>query len=188
MSDDKAEVHFQMSARRGAPTVAWFCLRSQPKHEHIAAGHLRKMEGVEVFNPRIRFPRATRSGKVIVTESLFPNYLFARFDWETSLNRVHYAPGVTGVVHFGDKWPTVPEQAIEEIRAVIGAEGVHIIPDEFAPGDAVRLSGGVFHGLNAIVTQVMPGRDRVMVLMDFLGRQSAVVVGVQSIIRSGFDR
>ena len=44
--------------------VAWFCLRSQPKHEHIAAGHLRQIEGVEVFNPRIRFTRPTRVGPI----------------------------------------------------------------------------------------------------------------------------
>jgi len=100
--------------------LAWFCLRSQPKHEHIAARHLRLMEGVEVFNPRIRFARATRTGPLWVTEALFPNYLFARFDWKTSLTRVHYSPGVSGVVHFGSRWPTVPERSIEEIRAMLG--------------------------------------------------------------------
>src|ERR1051325_567223 len=135
------------------PTAAWFCLRSQPKHEHIAAGHLRQMEGVEVFNPRIRFPRSTRTGKVIVTESMFPNYLFARFDWKRLLTRVHYATGVSGVVHFGTRWPIVPDPVIEEIRLLIGASGIHLMPDELAPGDGVRISGGILHGLQAIVSQ-----------------------------------
>lgn len=171
-----------------ASAVAWFCLRSQPKHEHIAAGHLRQMEGVEVFNPRIRYPRSTRTGKVIITEAMFPNYLFARFDWKSSLTRVHYAPGVSGVVHFGSKWPTVPEDSIEELRALIGSQGIHEVRDEVQVGDEVNVSGGVFHGLSAVVTQVMPGRQRVMVLMDFLGRQTTVEVGVQSIIRHGVGR
>ncbi len=57
---------------------AWYCLRSQPKHEHIAAAHLRLLEGVTVFCPRIRFKRATRQGLVWVTEAMFPGYLFAR--------------------------------------------------------------------------------------------------------------
>jgi transcriptional antiterminator RfaH len=170
------------------PTAAWFCLRSQPKHEHIAAGHLRQMEGVEVFNPRIRFARSTRTGKVIVTESMFPNYLFARFDWKRLLTRVHYATGVSGVVHFGTRWPTVPDPVIEEIRLLIGASGIHLVPDELAPGDGVRISGGILHGLQAIVTQVMPGSERVMVLMDFLGRQTTVELGVQSVIRHGLER
>src|ERR1043166_9701891 len=100
MSDTAEQFQLESVGPRIA-SVAWFCLRSQPKHEHIAARHLRQIENVEVFNPRIRFPRSTPAGKVIVTESMFPNYLFARFDWKLLLTRVHYAPGVSGVVHFG---------------------------------------------------------------------------------------
>src|SRR5688572_14483603 len=88
--------------------VAWFCIRSQQRHEPLAARQLAQIEEVEVFSPRIRFPRSTCNGPVWVTESLFPNYLFARFDWRTSLARVHYAPGVKHIVHFGEKWPVVP--------------------------------------------------------------------------------
>lgn len=170
------------------PSAAWFCLRSQPKHEHIAAGHLRQIPGVDVFNPRIRFARKTRLGPVVVTESMFPNYLFAHFEWESMLNRVHYSPGVAGIVHFGDKWPTVPEAAIEEIRKYIGTAGVYEISNEVAPGDEIEVAGGVFHGLTAIVSKVMPGKERVLVLMDFLGRQSAVEVRVHSIVKRGLGR
>ena len=188
MSELNATIPPVMRADQAGPAVAWFCLRSQPKHEHIAAGHLRQMEGVEVFNPRIRFPRSTRNGKVIVSESMFPNYLFARFDWRTSLARVHYAPGVSGVVHFGIKWPTVPDEAITEIRSLLGSEGIHVIRDAPEAGDEVTVAGGVFHGLQAIVSQVMPGKERVMILMDFLGRQTTVEVGLQSIVRHGLGR
>ncbi len=186
MSDLRAQIEPVAASADVDSSVAWFCLRSQPKHEHIAAGHLRQIDGVEVFNPRIRFTRPTRVGPATVTESMFPNYLFARFDWETLLNRVNYSPGVSGVVHFGSKWPTVPEQAIEEIRKVIGTQELHVIPNDVSPGDEISVSGGVFHGLEAIVTQVMPGKQRVMVLMDFLGRQTMVEVKVQAVVRRGF--
>ena len=33
---------------------AWFCIRTHMKHEHIAAAHLQKLPGVEVFNPQLR--------------------------------------------------------------------------------------------------------------------------------------
>src|ERR1035441_3647403 len=79
---------------RSMPVVAnWFCLRTQSKHEHIAAVHLRKMDGVGVFLPRIRFQRNTRQGLAWVTEALFPGYLFARFDWHDSLRQVQAAHG-----------------------------------------------------------------------------------------------
>src|ERR1041385_1328942 len=65
--------------------LPWVLLRSQPKHQHSAAAHLRRHEGIEVLNPRVRFARPTRQGRVWVTEALFPNYIFARFDWRASL-------------------------------------------------------------------------------------------------------
>ena len=165
------------------PSVAWFCIRSQQKHEHIAARHLAQIEDVDVFNPRIRFSRSTKHGPVWVTESLFPNYLFARFDWQKSLARVYYAPGVKHVVHFGIKWPTVPEEVVEELRANIGAEELQVIDMDLKIGDEVKVSGGTFHGLKAVVTQVMPGRQRVGILMDFLGRQTMLEVAIHSIVR-----
>jgi transcriptional antiterminator RfaH len=188
MSDDKTLSELTSHGPEAGSTVAWFCLRSQPKHEHIAAEHLRRIEGLDVFNPRIRFKRSTRTGPALVTEAMFPNYLFARFDWKTSLTRVHYAPGVSGVVHFGSKWPTVPDRAIEEIRALLGREGVHVVSNEVSPGDQVKVSGTVFHGLQAIVSQVMSGKDRVMVLLEFLGRQTAVELGLNAIVKHTLRR
>src|ERR1041385_5012998 len=110
--------------------LAWFCLRSQPKHEHIAARHLRQMPGVEVFLPRVRFRRKTRRGAEWTTEALFPNYLFARFDWHASLRRVHHAPGVSNVVHFGQRWPTISDNVMADLRRLFGAEQVHVLPAE----------------------------------------------------------
>jgi transcriptional antiterminator RfaH len=168
--------------------VAWFCLRSQPKHEHIAARHLRQMEGVEVLNPRLRFQRGTPKGPVWATEALFPSYLFARFDWKTLLNRVHYAPGVSGVVHFRDRWPTVPDADIEAIRQRLGPEEIHVISPDLQPGMAVQIAGGPFHGLEAVLTRVLPGRKRVEVLLDFLGRQTAVQVSPDALVLSRVPR
>jgi len=163
----------------------WFCLRSQPKHEHIAAAHLRKMEAVEVFLPRVRFKRATRQGLTWVTEALFPNYLFARFDWETSLRQVQSARGVSGVVHFGDRWPVIEAAIITELQQSVGADEPHVISAGLAPGDLVEIAEGSMRGLTAVVTRVIPSRERVAVLMDFLGRQTTIEVPVKALIKEG---
>src|SRR5215467_15412648 len=83
---------------------AWYCLRAQPKHEHIAAAHLRILEGVTAFCPRIRFRRVTRQGTVWVTEAMFPGYLFARFELLEMHRQVQYAHGVSGIVRFADQY------------------------------------------------------------------------------------
>ena len=167
---------------------AWFCVRTQPKHEHIAAAHLRQDADISVYLPRIRFKRATRRGPVWFTEALFPNYLFARFDLAASLRRVCHARGVRGVVHFGDRWPIVPEAVIEELRATVGGDEVHVVREELRPGETVQIAGGAFHGLHAVVTRVMPSRERVAVLLEFLGRQTTVELALASVVREGDGR
>ena len=84
---------------------AWRCIRTHMKREHIAAAHLRQIRGVEVFNPQLRLLRLTRRGRRWSTESLFPNYLFARFALKSMLEKVRYTPAVKVVLRFGDRVP-----------------------------------------------------------------------------------
>lgn len=169
-------------------SAAWFCVRSHPKHEHIAAQHLRRMEGVEVFLPRIRFRRKIRKELAWVTEALFPNYLFAKFEWESSLRKVHHAPGVTTVIHFGTHWPAIPDSVMHELREKFGNEELHVIDTTLVVGDRVRIETGIFHGLEALVTQVLPARERVRVLLDFLGRQTPVEIATDAVVKQENER
>ena len=168
--------------------IAWFCLRTQSKHERIAAASLKKNLELEVFLPRIRFKRPARQGPVWVTEPLFANYLFARFALSAHLRRVQSARGVVGVVHFGRHWPAIPDAVIAELRATIGDQELHVIASKFDPGDAVEIAGGAFHGLQAVVTRVMPSKQRVAVLLDFLGRQTMVELADQVLVQENLRR
>jgi transcriptional antiterminator RfaH len=167
---------------------AWFCLRTLPKHEHIAAAQLRQEIEIEIFLPRIRFLRPTRCGPAWVTEALFQNYLFAKFNLLASLRRVQAARGVRGVVHFGNRWPTIPEAAITELRAAMDGRDLRVIEDTLRPGDMVQIAEGAMHGLQAVVTHVMPARQRAAVLLDFLGRQTTVELDRSQLIVAAEDR
>jgi transcriptional antiterminator RfaH len=169
-------------------TVAWFCLRAQTKHEHIAAAHLRKMSGVQIFLPRIRFKRARLKRTAWVTEALFPGYLFARFDWAASSRKVNYARGVRGIVHFGDDCPTIADNIIQDLQQAVGTSDLHTISPEFLPGDAVQVADGTLRGLHAVVSRVMPGRERVAVLMELLGQQTMIELTASSIVKDGNAR
>ena len=149
---------------------SWLCVRTQPKREHIAAGQLDLLEGVEVFAPRIRFKRRTPRGKVWFEESLFPGYIFARFDLPM-LRAVSSAVGVRGLVRFAGECAVVPDVMIELLRQEMAAEKIIVIPDEPAvkAGDEAVVAEGALMGLNAVVTQVMPGGERVKVLLDMMG-------------------
>jgi transcriptional antiterminator RfaH len=158
----------------GGLECAWFCVRSHPKREHIAAAQLRQDEAIEVFLPRIRYKRCTRYGPVWTTEALFTSYLFARFDPELCLRRVQHAHAVRGIVRFGLRYPTIPSEVMEQLRAASGPEEMCVAGETFEPGDRVRIAGGPFHDLQALVTRALPGRQRVALLLDFLGRQTPV--------------
>jgi transcriptional antiterminator RfaH len=162
--------------------MAWFCVKSQPKHEHIAAAHLQREVALEVFLPRIRFKRSSRAGSFWVTEALFPGYLFARFDLRESLRWVQSCAGVRGVVHFGTRWPAIPEDAIREMQAQLGEEPVRVLNPDFQPGDRVRITGGAFHGLEALVSKILSGRERVAILLEFLGQQTTVEVSREVLV------
>jgi transcriptional antiterminator RfaH len=166
----------------------WFCLRSQPKHEHLVAAYLRQFNEITVFLPRVRFKRATRRGAAWATEALFPGYFFARFNWRTSLRLVQHAHGVRGVVHFGERWPTIPETIIAELRQSVGENELRTISAVFTPGDAVQIAEGTLCGLRAVVSHVMPGRERVAVLMGFLGRQTMIEVPAGILVKEGEGR
>jgi len=168
--------------------TSWFCLRSQPRHEHIASAQLGCEPDIEVYLPRIRFRRATRHGPMWFTEALFPNYLFARFDLATCMRKVKGARGVRDIVHFGERWPTIPEHAINDLRNAVGDDQIHVIEEDLHAGEMVEIAGGAFHGLHAVISRVMPGQARVAVLLEFLGRQTTVELSRQTVVRDSDAR
>ena len=157
----------------GVAEEGWYCLKTQPKHEHVAAASLRTFEGVETFCPRIRYRKPTRRGPVWFVEAVFPGYLFARFDFTTLHRQVRHANGVMTIVHFGDQCPTVDHLFIETIRSRLNHSDneVIVIEPKYEVGSCVTLASGAFAGLEAVITRVVPAKERVLVLLEFLGRQ-----------------
>ncbi len=152
---------------------AWFCIRSHLKHEHIAAAHLAQIPEVEAFNPRLRVLRSTRRGRVWSTESLFPNYVFARFALESKLERVRHTPSVAMVLHFGETVPSIPSAVIEGLQRDLGELKSKVLTEAPEEGEEVEVAGGAFKGLTGSVVRILPGKERVQILLDFMGRSVA---------------
>lgn len=169
-------------------TAQWFCLKAQTKREHIAADHVRQIPGTDVFLPRVRFQKKTVRGIVWFTEALFPGYLFAKFEFQKQFRQVSHTSGVRGIVHFGERWPAIPEDTIVELQRAIGSESVCTIAEPLSVGEEVELEAGAFRGLKAVVSRVMPAKERVLVLLEFLGQQTGVEVAAADVIREGDQR
>lgn len=169
----------------GAAEGCWYCVQAKHKHEHIAAAHLRELKGVTVLCPRIRFKRETRIGITRVTEALFPGYLFAHFELARMHRVVGYASGVRCIVRFANRYPTIDDDTIAQLREHVGPKEIKEINYEPLRGDNVKVADGILAGLEAVVTQVLPARTRVKVLLDFLGRKVAAELERSSILLQG---
>ena len=148
----------------------WYCARTQPKREHIAAANVIKKLGLEVFHPRLRLERSTRRGPVNVIEPLFPCYIFVRCRLEENLDHVRHINGISSLVHFGNKTPSVPDHVIEELRQCFDAEEPMTVDDALFVGAEVTVADGALLGSRGIVVRFLPARQRVQILLDFLGR------------------
>ncbi len=171
-----------MQSEESTAALSWFCLRTAPKHEHLAAKSLFALMGVETLAPRMRFQKATKRGPVWFVEALFPSYIFARFKYAEMHRQVQHAPGVSTIVRFGTHVIPLPDSTIEGLRSVLGEESVFVFDPGLKIGDTVQITSGAFRGLEAVITQLLPAKERVKVLFEFLGRQTEVEVDSQKVL------
>jgi transcriptional antiterminator RfaH len=177
-----------MSEEKDSPQ--WYCVKTQTKREHIAAGHLREQEGVEVFCPRLRYRKATRRGKIWWVEALFPGYILAKFVLAESERLVTYSQGVRGLVKFGSEVPPVAESFVEVLRSEIartiedqdGSEETLTVKPQLESGEEVEIASGPLGGFQGKVVSILPGKERVKVLLDFLGQPQIVEVDLFSLL------
>ncbi|MBC7979150.1 MAG: transcriptional activator RfaH [Armatimonadetes bacterium] len=165
----------------------WFCVRAQTKREHIAANHLREIEGIEVFCPRIKYRKATRRGKIWWLEPLFPGYLLARFDLTEMERAVTFCQGVRGLVRFGNKIPHVPESFVLSLVQQVGNQSsdqsdVITLAPSIKTGDEIEVAHGPFQGMKGIILTIAPAAERVKVLLEFLGQVQPIDLDLFSIL------
>ncbi len=162
--------------------TAWYCARTKPKQEHIAAANVRKRLNLEVFHPQLRIERVTQRGVARVIEPLFPGYIFVRCVIAETLQDIQRTSGISSLVHFGDRIPTVSDVVIGELQECFQADAPLALDDRLAPGDEVVLGDGAFAGMRAFVLRIMPARQRVQVLLDILGGPTPVEVDRGSVV------
>jgi len=163
-------------------TPLWFCLRTQPKHEHVAATGLRRQLEIPCFAPRLRFRKATRRGAVWFVEAMFPGYLFAQFVYPLQHRRVEHSAGIQGMVHFGDFVATLDSATVAALQQEAGEDEIVTIDPEIQVGQPVRIAEGPFQGLEVLVTRLLPAKERVRVLLEFLGRPVETEIAVPKVL------
>ena len=167
---------------------AWYVAKTK-MHREVATAHVHTQRGLDVYLPMLPPSRRGRSSSTM-REPLFPGYLFARLDLQSSAWLM--ARSAPGIAYFlgGEDAPThVPDELIEEIRRRAEASNLAQQP-AFELGQTVVIRRGPFSGLEAIFDGRQSGRGRVRVLLELVQRLVPVVLGIEEIdsLESGTTR
>lgn len=143
----------------------WYLVRTKPGKERWVRDQLAGRLS-EVFLPMLK-ARMPRWGRLAMSVApLFPCYVFARLDLQTSYFEVKYLAGVTGLVSAGSDPIVVPDTIIDEIRAR-GINDIVEIPEvPFDSGQTVRVVEGPFRGFEAIFERYLSSAERVAILLN----------------------
>jgi transcriptional antiterminator RfaH len=166
-----------MDAVRTNPGERWYVVYTKPKEEVRAEYNLRGWN-VETFNPKIiKKHRDHFVGRVTRhVRSLFPRYIFARFDAEKLLHKVIYTRGVNSVVSSDLRPLWVDEETIGLIKSRVGTDGYVTLGDNIQRGCRVVIKDGHFKGLSGIFEQSTKDDDRVVILLKSINYQAKVTV------------
>ncbi|CRI66069.1 Transcriptional activator RfaH [Thiocapsa sp. KS1] len=155
----------------------WYLVQSKPRQAERAEVNL-VQQGYSVFHPQLMVERIRRGRRVVVEESLFPNYLFIRLRrWVDNWYPLRSTRGVARLVSFGPEPLPVGDVLIEEIRRRLEAGPT---PSSLSPGQRVEIVEGPFRGLEAIF-KVHQGERRVQLLIELLHRQVTLTLPIADI-------
>lgn len=155
--------------------MKWYVIQTKPKKEEGAKLYL-STKGVEVFSPLIEtfVPRNGKMNKEL--KSLFPNYIFAKFELEKNYPLVRWARGVKKILGFGGYPVPISEEVIELIKKRTDENGIVKKTHHFVANDVVRIKTGPLRELCGIFDRWVSDSERVRVLLNMIGYQPAVEI------------
>jgi transcriptional antiterminator RfaH len=162
---------------------SWYLVYTKPRQEEVALTNLVR-QGYGVYLPRVRQPRKRQGRRTLVVEPLFPRYLFIHLDTHNdNWGPIRSTLGVASLVRFGHKPALIPDELVTFLVAREGEAGLHEwAVQNYNAGDRVRVADGAFRGYEGIML-ARNSRERVVVLLDILGRQVRTQLGVGQLER-----
>ncbi|MBF0218688.1 MAG: transcription/translation regulatory transformer protein RfaH [Gammaproteobacteria bacterium] len=159
----------------------WYVVQSKPRQETVAVENLQR-QGYHCFFPRLQVTQLRRGRREQRIEALFPRYLFVQLAFgDTNIAPIRSTLGVSGLVRFGMIIPEVPQQLMTTLMQRCNEQGIIVKPEaKFTTGQRVRIEMGAFEGLEGIIFQ-QRGEDRVILLLDVLGKQRRVTTDIKTI-------
>lgn len=175
----REKVH-QMLAMEHDQTVpddretAWYVIHTRNRHEAKVCLGL-EARGLEVFFPRATVPSRRRDRFQYMEVPLFSCYLFVHS--RLNLQAYHDIIKLQGVLRIlGNRgvFNAVPDETIASIQAILSSGHTFYPWPRLIPGQRVRVISGPLFGAMGTIWRYKPGKRRLVVGVDLLGRSIAV--------------
>ena len=160
----------------------WFVVQSKPKQETLAEVNLGR-QGYETYCPRIIQKHRYRGRWKKIIKPLVPRYLFVQLEQgRDDFSPIRSTLGVTGLVRFGGVPRGLTPGLIEEIKTrEDDKQGIHVGRPQWQAGEEIEIVDGALSGLKGLFL-AESGEERVVVLLNMLGRENKVVVTQDAIV------
>ena len=170
----------KLSVDQGHARANWYVVATKTREEEKARVNLER-QGYSVFLPKVSLKRRRKGHWQVVTESLFPGYLFVALELgEDDPAPIRSTVGCIGLVRFAHVYTPVPAKLIESLQAIESESNDVEAP--FKPGDKVRFVSGPFAGIEAVFDMARGG-DRAQVLLQLLGKDQRITVGIDEMFK-----
>ncbi|MCW9034142.1 MAG: transcriptional activator RfaH [Rhodospirillales bacterium] len=160
----------------------WYVIHSKASKEAVAEANL-KNQGYETYLPRYRKERRHARKVDTVLAPLFPRYLFVCVDIEVERwLAINNTIGVSHVLCEGSRPMPVPEGVVQAIRGREGEDGcLKLELAHFKKDQLLRVLDGPFEDMVGLFAE-QQDTNRVVLLLDLLGREVKVHVETQSVV------
>lgn len=162
----------------------WYVIYTKPRQEVRAKENLEN-QGFEVFLPTCQIEKVKNSKLSLLTEPLFPRYLFIQLDQiNSNWFPIRSTKGVASLLRFGKESEPVhvPDQLILNLKNFLSNHS--LIDKIFLENAPIQICDGAFKGLVGIfkkINESISGDQRALVLVELLGKLQQLSIPLKSI-------
>jgi len=155
--------------------LCWYAIHTRSRHEKRIEFSLRQA-GVDTFLPLIREVHRWSDRRQEVQLPLFPCYLFVHLvPGAAARLTVLKTPGVLNFVGTLGSESAIPEQEIQQVRAVLTQQGSFFPCPFLKAGQRVRIRGGALDGVEGVLNS-HKGASTLVVSVELIQRSVSVLI------------
>ncbi|MBU8854947.1 antiterminator LoaP [Bacillus sp. FJAT-26377] len=172
----------------------WYALSVETGKEEIVQKFLRvhfDKSTLHSFSPKRKIPEK-KAGKVYnALRTIFPGYVLIRTNMTPDIfYKIKEIPNCYKMVNNGDVYSKergvyyskIEDEEIDPIIKLINPEGIIEYSKIYAANSKVLVKGGPLKGMEAIIKKVDKHKNRAKILLNFMGKERLIDVGIITLI------